>query len=143
METTGASRASGYPFGIVVVLVGLIGRIVAIVAVLLLAPGDDGLLARLAEGAPLPPATPDTAVGIVILAVAIGLLVGSVLAVVGLLRRSATGWVLAVVTGGAILAINLGWWASGEPRYLSMAINAVLLLYLNQRDVRAIYGDLA
>ena len=75
--------------------------------------------------------------------VAIGLLVGSILAVVGLLRRSATGWVLAVVTGGAILAINLGWWASGEPRYVSMAINAVLLLYLNQRDVRAIYGDLA
>ena len=100
-------------------------------------------LARLAEGAPLPPATPDTAAGIVILAVAIGLLVGSILAVVGLLRRSATGWVLAVVTGGAILAINLGWWASGEPRYVSMAINAVLLLYLNQRDVRAIYGDLA
>ena len=90
-----------------------------------------------------PAATPDTAVGIVILVLAIGLLVGSVLAVVGLLRRSATGWVLAVVTGGAILAINLGWWASGEPRYLSMAINAVLLLYLNQRDVRAIYGDLA
>ncbi len=143
MESTGGSRASGYPFGVVIVLVGLVGRIAAIVAVLLLAPGDDGPLARLAEGAPLPPATPDTAAGIVILAVAIGLLVGSILAVVGLLRRSATGWVLAVVTGGAILAINLGWWASGEPRYVSMAINAVLLLYLNQRDVRAIYGDLA
>ena len=143
METTSAPPASGYPIGVVVVIVGLVGRIVAIVAVLLLAPGDDGLIARLAEGAPLPPATPDTAAGVVILTVAIGLLVGSVLAVVGLLRRSATGWVLAVVTGGAILAINLGWWANGEPRYLSMAINAVLLLYLNQRDVRAIYGDLA
>jgi hypothetical protein len=143
METTGGSRASRYPFGIVIVLVGLLARIAAIVAVLLLAPGDIGPFAWLADGAPVPPATPDTAVGIVILALAIGLLVGSVLAVVGLLRRSATGWVLAVVTGGAILAINLGWWASGEPRYLSMAINAVLLLYLNQRDVRAIYGDLA
>jgi hypothetical protein len=143
MESTGGSRASGYPFGIVIVLIGLVGRIAAIVAVLLLGPGDTGVLARLADGAPVPPATPDSAAGIVILAVAIGLLVGSVLAVVGVLRRSATGWVLAVVTGGAILAINLGWWASGEPRYLSMAMNAVMLLYLNQRDVRAIYGDLA
>ena len=37
----------------------------------------------------------------------------------------ARGWMLAIVTAGAILALDLGWWAGGEPRYLSMAVNAV------------------
>ena len=37
---------------------------------------------------------------------------------------------------GIILAIDLGWWYGGEPRYASMLANVIAVFYLNQRDVR-------
>ena len=40
------------------------------------------------------------------------------------------------MSSGVILAIDLGWWWGGEPRYGSMLLNSVAVLYLNQRDVR-------
>ena len=55
----------------------------------------------------------------------------------GLLARQRWAWVLAIVSSGVILAIDLGWWWSGEPRYGSMLINSIAVFYLNQRDVRA------
>ncbi len=55
---------------------------------------------------------------------------------IGLLARKQWAWVLAIVSSGVILAIDLGWWWSGEPRYGSMLINTVAVFYLNQRDVR-------
>ncbi len=140
METTDGVQRSGYPIGVVVIVVGLALRVVSLVALLLTTAGS-GPLAWLAGGAPLPDVPVGTAAGIVIRVAAIGFVIASVLAIAGLLRRSPSGWVLAVVTSGAILAINLGWWASGEPRYVSMALNAVLLFYLNQRDLRAYFGD--
>jgi hypothetical protein len=140
MEATDGAQRSGYPFGVIVIVVGLALRVVSLVA-LLISNAGSGPLAWLAGGAPLPDLPIETAAGIVIRVVAIGLLIASVLAIIGLLRRSQSGWVLAVVTSGAVLAVNLGWWASGEPRYLSMAVNAVVLLYLNQRDLRAYFGD--
>ena len=140
METTAGSRASGYPLGVVVIIVGIVLRVVSLGA-LLLVTADSGPLAWIAGNAPLPDRPIETAVGIVLRVLAIGLLIASVLAVMGLLRRSQNGWVLAVVTSGAILALDLGWWASGEPRYVSMALNAVVLFYLNQRDLRAYFGD--
>ena len=51
-----------------------------------------------------------------------GLLVASVLVVFGLARRQ-WAWVLAIVTSGVILAVDLGWWFAGEPRYASMLLN--------------------
>jgi hypothetical protein len=150
METDAGTRASGYPIGILVIVVGIILRVVSLAALLLVSarsvsatPGaaDTGLLAWIAANAPVPDRPIDTAAGIVLLVLAIGLLITSVLAAIGLLRRSQSGWVLAVVTSGAILALDLGWWASGEPRYGSMALNAVVLFYLNQRDLRAYFGD--
>jgi hypothetical protein len=48
---------------------------------------------------------------------------------------------MAIVTTGLILALNLGWWLGGEPRYLGMAINSIGVLYLNQRDVRIIFEE--
>jgi hypothetical protein len=140
METDAGTRASGYPFGILVIVVGIILRVVSLVA-LLLVSADTGLPAWIAANAPIPDRPIDTAVGIVLLVLTIGLVITSVLAAIGLLRRSQNGWVLAVVTSGTILALNLGWWASGEPRYGSMAVNAVVLFYLNQRDLRAYFGD--
>lgn len=140
METAADTRASGHPFGILVIVVGISLRIVSLVALLLVSV-DTGLLAWIAGNAPLPDRPIETAVGIVLRVLAIGLVIASALAIAGLLRRSETGWVLAVVTSGAILALDLGWWASGEPRYVSMALNAVVLFYLNQRDLRAYFGD--
>ena len=140
METAADTRASGQPFGILVIVVGIALRIVSLVA-LLLVSADTGLLAWIAGNAPLPERPIETAVGIVLRLLAIGLVIASVLAIAGLLRRSQNGWVLAVITSGAILALDLGWWASGEPRYVSMALNSVVLFYLNQRDLRAYFGD--
>ena len=139
METAAGTRASGYPFGVVVIVVGIALRVISLVALLLASTNDS--VAWLAGTAPIPDRPTDTAVGIVLLVLAIGLLIASVLAIAGLLRRSQNGWVLAVVTSGAILALDLGWWAGGEPRYVSMAINAVALFYLNQRDLRSYFGD--
>ena len=140
METVAEAPASRHPFGILVIVVGIVLRIVSLVA-LLLVSADTGLLGWIAGNAPLPDRPIETAVGIVLRILAFGLVIASALAVVGLLRRSANGWVLAVITSGAILALDLGWWASGEPRYVSMALNAVVLFYLNQRDLRAYFGD--
>jgi hypothetical protein len=140
METAADTRASGLPFGVLVIIVASVLRIVSLVA-LLLVSADTGALGWIAGNAPLPDRPAETAVGIVLRILAIGLVIASALAVAGLLRRSQNGWVLAVVTSGTILALNLGWWASGEPRYISMALNAIMLFYLNQRDLRAYFGD--
>jgi hypothetical protein len=140
METAAESRATGYPFGVIVIILGIALRVISLVA-LLLVSADTGVLAWIAGNAPLPERPIETAVGIVLRILAIGLVILSVLAIAGLLRRSQNGWVLAVITSGAILALDLGWWASGEPRYVSMAVNAVVLFYLNQRDLRTYFGD--
>ncbi len=68
-------------------------------------------------------------------------LVATVLAIVGMLRHQRWGWTLAIVTTGLILALNLGWWFAGEPRYLGMAMNSIGVLYLNQRDVRIVFEE--
>ena len=54
----------------------------------------------------------------------------------GLLARRQWAWVLAIVSSGVILAVDLGWWWTGEPRYTSMLLNVIAVFYLNQRDVQ-------
>ena len=68
------------------------------------------------------------------------ILVASVLSVAGLLRRTQWGWTLGIVSAGGILFVNLITWATGDVHYLSMLLNSVVVLYLNQRDVRAALG---
>ena len=96
----------------------------------------------LRAGSPLPQPPPGADFEIISRIVLIGLLVASVLIVFGLLARRQWAWVLAIVTSGVILAIDLGWWWSGEPRYGSMLLNSIAVFYLNQREVRAAFGDI-
>ena len=56
--------------------------------------------------------------------------------VIGLLLRKRWAWVLAIITSGVILAIDLGWWLNADARYASMLLNSIAVFYLNQRDVR-------
>ena len=85
---------------------------------------------------PVPELAPGSELGLVAKVILIGILVASVLIVIGLLARRRWAWVLAIVTSGFILAIDLGWWFSSEPRYISMLLNVIAVFYLNQRDVR-------
>jgi hypothetical protein len=124
--------------GILVIVIGTIIRIVPIVAALLKPTGD--VAVWLAQYSPVPDFTPGSALEFVGEGVLIGVLVVSVLSIIGLLQRRTWGWTLAVVTSGLVLALNIGWWASGEPRYLSMAVNTIVVFYLGQRDLRAAYG---
>ena len=58
---------------------------------------------------------------------------------IGLWRLRAWGWSLALIIAGVILLLDLGWWYVGEPRYVGMFMNMIVVFYLNQRDVRTIF----
>ena len=67
-----------------------------------------------------------------------GLVAGLLLAVagLGLLRMRAWAWSLAVATHGVALADALAGYAVGRPPYALMAIGSLVVLVLNQREVR-------
>ena len=61
---------------------------------------------------------------------------------IGLLTGRRWGWVGAIVISGVSLALAIGAWWYGNPAYLAMVINTIGVFYLNQREVRAIFGEL-
>ena len=67
-----------------------------------------------------------------------GLVAGLILAVagIGLLRMHAWAWSLAVVVHGIGLADALAGYAVGRPPYVLMAIGSLVVLVLNQREIR-------
>jgi uncharacterized membrane protein YphA (DoxX/SURF4 family) len=139
--TAVSSLRSRYPLGVIVVAAIALFRSISIVADITQAERD-GVLGWIANSGPLPDMPPGTDVRIVATAVLVGLLVASVLVVIGLVLQKRWAWVLAIITAGMILAIDLGWWFSGEPRYGSMLLNSIAVFYLNQRDVRvALRGE--
>ena len=126
---------SRYPLGIIVIVVLTALRAATLVASLLDLHGSE--LADWARGgSPLPQPTPGSEFEVIAKILIVGLLIASVLVVIGLLANKRWAWILAIVSSGLILAINLGWWWIGEPRYASMLVNSVAVFYLNQRDVR-------
>ena len=130
-----ASLRERYPLGVFVV--GLISLLRAVtIAAGLLAVGESGILAWLSDNGPLPAVPAGTDVEIVVKGALVGLLIASVLTIIGLILRQRWAWVLAIVSAGAILAIDLGWWFAGEGRYTSMLLNVIAIFYLNQREVR-------
>jgi len=126
---------SRYPLGIIVIVVLTAFRCASLVASLLDLEGGP-IAAWVRDGSPLPQPTPGSEFEVIARILIVGLLIASVLIVIGLLANKQWAWALAIVSSGLILAINLGWWWAGEPRYGSMLINSVAVFYLNQRDVR-------
>lgn len=130
-----SSIRSRYPLGVIVVAAIALLRAVTIVADI----ADfrqDGVLGWIEDSGPLPDIPVGTDVGIVAQVLLAGLLVASLLVVIGLLWQKRWAWVLAIITSGVILAVDLGWWFAGDARYSSMLLNSIAVFYLNQRDVR-------
>jgi hypothetical protein len=138
METTPPPSGSSLSLGILVIVVGTVMRIIPLVAAFLRPTGS--VAVWLGDFSPIPEFEPGSALDVVAKLAMIGIIVVSILSIVGLLQRRTWGWTLAIVTAGLILALNIGWWASGEARYLSMAVNTIVVFYLSQRDLRAAYG---
>src|SRR5215203_3934215 len=130
-----SSMRERYPLGVIVVALISVMRIATIAAGLFVVK-EDGILGWLAQNGPIPTTRAGTDVEIVVRAFLVGLLIASVLTIVGLVLHRRWAWVLAIISAGAILAIDIGWWFAGEPRPVSMLLNAIAVFYLNQRDVR-------
>jgi uncharacterized membrane protein (DUF2068 family) len=138
VEPSRPPSAAAPSLGILVIVIGTIIRIIPIVAALLKPTGS--VATWLADYAPIPEFQAGSVVEAMASGALIGILIVSVLSIIGLLRRRSWGWTLAIVTAGVVLALNIGWYASGEPRFLSMAVNTIVVFYLSQRDLRAVYG---
>jgi len=126
---------SRFPLGVLVVILIQAVRCLSIAAALLNVRSE-GILGWIKSGSPIPEFPPGSDAELIAAALLAGLLAASLLVIVGLGLRRRWAWVLAIVTSGLILAIDLGWWWSGEARYGSMLFNVIAVFYLNQRDVR-------
>lgn len=126
------------PLGIVVVVVlGLVRLIIELTALATVDP--NGFLGWIASGSNIPEfATGTTAWYLGTLGILL-VIAATVASVVGLWQYRTWGWSLALILAGVILAVDLAWWFAGQPRYPGMFLNMVVVLYLNQRDVRAIF----
>jgi hypothetical protein len=140
METADTPRSEARPVGIYIVVALLGIRALQLIGSLLQGTSLD-VVDWLGSVSFIPPYPAGTPVGIVVRIVVAIFLVATLAAIVGMLRHEHWGWTMAIVTTGLILALNLGWWLGGEPRYLGMAINSIGVLYLNQRDVRIIFEE--
>ena len=125
-----------YPLGVLVVILISALRCVTIVAGLLNVKSE-GFIGWIRSASPIPEFPPGSNGELIAGMLLAGLLATSLLVIVGLVARQRWAWVLAIVTSGLILAIDLGWWWSGDPRYGAMFLNVIAVFYLNQRDVRA------
>ena len=127
---------SRYPLGVVVVIVIAVARCVTIIGTFIGLQSEGSVFDWVVSSSPVPELAPGSDLGLIARAILIGILIASVLVVIGLLAHRRWAWVLAIVTSGFILAIDLGWWFSSEPRYISMLLNVIAVFYLNQPDVR-------
>jgi uncharacterized membrane protein (DUF2068 family) len=63
----------------------------------------------------------------------------SIIIAIGLWRMHRWAWVLIMMQLGIIMAFDLVAYFSGDPNFLSMLRNIVIVFYLNQTDVRAAF----
>jgi ABC-type phosphate transport system permease subunit len=126
------------PLGIVVVALLSVGRVLIETTGLLL-PETTGPLAAISGGSTIPDFPANTPEWFLAQAATIALIILTAASVVGLWRLRAWGWSLALIIAGVVLVLDLGWWYTGQPRYIGMFLNMIVVFYLNQRDVRTIF----
>lgn len=124
------------PFGVLVLAGVQFLRSALLVAQML---GYQSGLEWLRMSAQLPEPTNEPLVIVIARGLALGLILASVLAGLGLLAGRRWGWIAAIVLSGMALFFAIAGWWDGQPTYLSMAINVVAVFYLNQREVRAVF----
>jgi hypothetical protein len=132
----------GRPLGVLVVALVQFVRAILVAVQLVgrtLLP-DDSLL-RISFQVPRPP--PGTLEFVLAQALGIGLIVASIAFGLGLLSGRRWGWIGAIVISGVSLAVAIGAWWADDPLYPAMLVNVIAVFYLNQRDVRAAFGELA
>ena len=62
--------------------------------------------------------------------------VAALVAGIGLLRLQRWAWLLAMSIKGLTLAVLLRWYVLGTPLYGPMALSSLIVLVLNQREIR-------
>jgi hypothetical protein len=129
------------PIGVLIVAAIQLLRAVLIVGQFLHLQATAGL-EWLSASAQFVEPPPGTVAETLVRLIGIGLAAASIAVAAGLLANRRWGWVGAIVLSGVSLAFAIGAWWEGDPVYLNMAINVVAVFYLNQRDVRAIFGEL-
>jgi hypothetical protein len=129
------------PLGVYVLAIVQFGRAALLIAQLL---GDsvlpDARVPRISFQIPQQP--PGTLESLISPALGIGIIVTSIAIGVGLLAGRRWAWVGAIAISGVSLAVAIGAWWADDPAYLAMLLNVVAVFYLNQRDVRAAFGEL-
>ena len=126
------------PLGVIVVVLLGIGRIVVEV-VQFLTTDPQGILGVIAGGSAIPSFDPNTPEWLLGQGASAAMIILTAAATIGLWRLKNWGWSLSLIIAGVVLALDLAWWWIGQPRYPGMFMNTVAVLYLNQRDVRAIF----
>src|SRR6476660_5423947 len=124
MTLPGRLPRTRYPLGIIVIVVLTALRAITLVAALLDIHGSE-FADWVRSGSPLPQPPPGSDFEVIARILIVGLLFARVLVVIGLLASKQWAWVLVIVSYGLILAIDPGWWWSGEPSYGSVLINSV------------------
>jgi uncharacterized membrane protein (DUF2068 family) len=129
------------PLGVlVVVAVQFVRAVLVLFQILDIRLTPELSLFHIADQVPEP--TPGTIAFAIARVIAVAIIVSSVAFGIGLLTGRRWGWVGAIVLSGISLAFAIGGWWDGHPAYTSMLINVIAVFYLNQRDVRAIFGEL-
>jgi hypothetical protein len=111
----------------------VLGLVIATIGVLNVLPPTDGL--GNAQRAPIDP----TQLELPILAGLGG--IASLVAGLGVLRLRPWAWLLAMTIEAVSLALCLRWYAVGEPLYGPMGLSCLIVLILNQREVRQTFEE--
>lgn len=62
---------------------------------------------------------------------------------IGLLRLRSWSWLMAMIVQGVSMILNLIDYTRGEANYLAMLFAAVVVFYLNRRDIRQVFNTAA
>jgi uncharacterized membrane protein (DUF2068 family) len=71
--------------------------------------------------------------------ISMGLAASTLVAAIGLLLLQRWAWIVIMLATGLGLAIDLYLYFNGSAEFWSMTLNVAVVLYLNQRDVQAVF----